>query len=167
MLAYSRLPGGLDGRKLDHKTLEQDRIHVVRQVERGARPEYLAMVLGFARSTVFGWVARYREGGLEVFKARTIPGRPQKLSGPQLRQIYTLIVGNDPRQLSSEFALWTGEMVQELIRREFQRQTVGSERGAAASKAGIVIVASAMASPPTESRGSGAMEERRVSSHPC
>jgi len=49
-----------DGRKLDHKTLEQVRIRVVRQVERGARPEYLASVLGFARSTVFGWMARYR-----------------------------------------------------------------------------------------------------------
>jgi transposase len=108
-----------DGRKLDHKTLEQVRIRVVRQVERGARPEYLASVLGFARSTVFGWIARYREGGMDVLKARTIPGRPQKLSGPQLRQIYTLIVGNDPRQLSFEFALWTREMVRELIRREF------------------------------------------------
>jgi len=64
-------------------------------------------------------MARYREGGMDVLKARTIPGRPQKLSGPQLRQIYTLIVGNDPRQLSFEFALWTREMVRELIRREF------------------------------------------------
>jgi transposase len=108
-----------DGRKLDHKTLEQVRIRVVRQVERGARPEYLASVLGFARSTVFGWIARYREGGMDVLKARTIPGRPQKLSGPQLRQIYTLIVGNDPRQLSFEFALWTREMVRELIRRQW------------------------------------------------
>ena len=76
------MPGALDGQKLDHKTLGQIRIRVVRQVERGARPEYLARVLGFARSTVFGWIARYREGGLEVLKARTLPGRPQKLSGP-------------------------------------------------------------------------------------
>jgi hypothetical protein len=82
--------------ELDHKTLERVRIRVVRQVERGARPKYLARVLGFARSTVFGWMARYRERGLGVLKARIIPGRPQKLSGPQLSQIYTLVVGNDP-----------------------------------------------------------------------
>lgn len=62
-----------DGRKLDHKTLEQVRIRVVRQVEDGARPEYLAGALGFARSTVFGWMARYREGGLEALKARQYP----------------------------------------------------------------------------------------------
>jgi transposase len=84
-----------------------------------ARPEYLARVLGFARSTVFGWMALYRERGLGVLKAQTLPGRPQKLSGPRLRQIYTLIAGNDPHQLSFEFALWTREMVRELIRHDF------------------------------------------------
>jgi transposase len=108
-----------DGRKLDHRTLEQVRMRVVRRIEDGARPEDVARVLGFARSTVFGWTARYREGGLEALKARPIPGRPRKLSGPQLRRIYTLVVGNDPRQLSFGFALWTREMVRELIRREF------------------------------------------------
>src|SRR5208337_4196699 len=109
-----------DGRKLDHKTLEQVRIRVVQQVENRAGPGYLAGALGFARSTVFGWMARYREGGLDALKARPVPGRPQKISGSQLRQIYTLIIGNDPRQLSFEFALWTREMVRELIRREFK-----------------------------------------------
>jgi transposase len=109
-----------DGRKLDHKTLEQVRMRVVGRIEGGARPEDLADALGFARSTVFGWMARYREGGLEALKARPIRGRPQKLSGSQLRQTYTLIVGNDPRQLSFGFALWTREMVRELIRREFK-----------------------------------------------
>jgi len=113
------LPGALDGQKLDHKTLGQIRIRVVRQVERHARPEYLSMVLGFARSTVFGWMAQYREGGLKVLKAQTIPGRPQKLYGPQLSQISTLIVGNAPRQLSFECTLWARGMVRELIRREF------------------------------------------------
>ena len=87
-----------DGRKLDHKTLEQVRIGVVQQVERSARPEYLANALGFARSTVFGWMARYREGGLDVLKARTIPGRPQKLSGPQL--LRWLIPWADSRRIS-------------------------------------------------------------------
>ena len=108
-----------DGRKLDHKTLEEIRIRVVRQIEGGARPESMAEALGLNRSTVFGWMARHREGGLEALKARPIPGRPRKLSGVQLRRIYTLIVGNDPRQLSFGFALWTREMVRELIRREF------------------------------------------------
>ncbi len=47
-----------------------------------------------------------------------MPGKPPKLNGAQLRRLYTLIVGADPRQLRFEFALWTREMVRELIRRE-------------------------------------------------
>lgn len=108
-----------DGRKLDHRTLEELRMRVVQQIESGARPELLAGALGLARSTVFGWMAQYREGGLQALKAHPIPGRPKKLGGAELRRVYTLIVGTDPRQLSFGFALWTREMVRELIRREF------------------------------------------------
>jgi hypothetical protein len=35
-----------DGRKLDHKTLEQLRIRAVRQIELGAHPEDVAAALG-------------------------------------------------------------------------------------------------------------------------
>ncbi|MGE5763390.1 MAG: helix-turn-helix domain-containing protein, partial [Mycobacterium leprae] len=53
-----------DGRKLDHhKTLETLRVRAVQQIENGARVEDVAETLGLARSTVFGWVAKYREGG--------------------------------------------------------------------------------------------------------
>jgi transposase len=108
-----------DGRKLDHKTLEQLRIRAVRQVEHGAHPDEVAAGLGMTRAAVYAWLANYREGGLEALKARPIPGRPPKLSGAQLARLYGLVVGNDPRQLRFAFALWTRAMVRELIGREF------------------------------------------------
>jgi transposase len=108
-----------DGRKLDHRTLEQLRIRAVGQVEQGAHPEDVAAALGMTRAAVYGWLARYREGGLDALRAKPVPGRPPTLSGAQLARLYGLVVGNDPRQLQFAFALWTRAMIRELIRREF------------------------------------------------
>lgn len=108
-----------DGRKLDHQTLEVLRLRAVDQVQAGAHPEEVAAALGLARGTVYGWLAKYRDGGRGALLARPVPGRPPRLSPQQVRRLWTLIVGVDPRQLEFEFALWTRQMVRELIRREF------------------------------------------------
>jgi transposase len=106
-----------DGRKLDHQTLEAMRLRAVDAVESGVHPEDVAASLGMGRGTVYGWLAKYREGGKDALRARPVPGRPPKLSGEQMRRLYALIAVADPRQL--EFALCTREMVRELIGREF------------------------------------------------
>src|SRR5436305_13560251 len=109
-----------DGRKLDHKTLEALRIRAVDQVGEGAHPENVAAALGLHRKTVYGWLAKYREGGKGALKAKPVPGRPPKLAGPQLSRLYSLIVGKDPRQMEFELALWTREVVGEALLREFR-----------------------------------------------
>ena len=85
----------------------------------GAHPEDVAAALGLHRKTVYAWLAKYREGGKDALKAQPVPGRPPKLGGAQLLRLYALIAGQDPRQMQFEFALWTREMVREVIRREF------------------------------------------------
>ena len=50
-----------DGRKLDHKTLEQLRLRAVGQIEQGAHPDGVAAGLGMTRAAVYGWLAKYRE----------------------------------------------------------------------------------------------------------
>jgi transposase len=109
-----------DGRKLDHRTLEAMRLRAVDAVESGVHPEDVAASLGMGRGTVYGWLAKYREGGRDALKARPVPGRPPKLSGEQMRRLYTLIAGADPRQLEFGFALWTRDMVRTLIPRVSQ-----------------------------------------------
>src|SRR6266487_2245948 len=104
---------------MDHKTLEALRIRAVDQVGEGAHPEDVAAALGLHRKTVYAWLAKYREGGKDALKAQPVPGRPPKLGGAQLSRLYALIAGRDPRQMQFEFALWTREMVREVIRREF------------------------------------------------
>jgi transposase len=108
-----------DGRKLDHKTLEVLRMRAIEQVAAGAHPEEVAVIMGFHKNTVYGWLAKAREGGKDALKAKAVPGRPPRLNATQISKLYGFVVGVDPRQLSFEFALWTREMVREVIRREF------------------------------------------------
>jgi transposase len=108
-----------DGRRLDHATLEAMRLQAVREVVEGALPAAVAAALGLNRSTVFGWVARYRDGGAEALKAKEVPGRPTKLSHEAMLRLYSLVVGTDPRRLGFGYALWTRATVRMLIAREF------------------------------------------------
>lgn len=94
-------------------------MRAVDRIRDGAHPDDVADSLGLQRSTVYGWVAKFREGGKRALEAKPIPGRPRKLSADQLRTLYALIVGANPRQLELEFDLWTRERVRELIRRRF------------------------------------------------
>jgi len=71
------------------------------------------------RSTVFKWVAAFRSGGSDALAARPVPGRPPRLTPAQLRRVYDLIAGHNPDQLQFDFALWTRDLVRQLIAREF------------------------------------------------
>lgn len=111
-----------DGRKLSHKAREALRIRAVQLVEAGESPEKVIKTFGFHRSAIYQWIAKYREGGTEALKARPITGRPMTLNGQQLQWIYKTIVDDNPLQLKFEFALWTREMVRDLIYRKFDQK---------------------------------------------
>jgi transposase len=108
-----------DARKLDHKTLEEMRIRTVKRIQDGESPEIIARVLGVDRSTVYGWLARYRRGGWNGLKAKPLSGRPPKLDGKKLRWVYDTVTRKNPLQLKFTFALWTREMVAKLIKDKF------------------------------------------------
>jgi transposase len=108
-----------DGRKLDHKTLEALRLRAVDQVRQGARAEDVAVALGLHRKTVYAWLKKYREGGRDALLARPVPGRPPRLGEQQVRQLSALLTRTDPRQFDFDLALWTAEIVREVIQREF------------------------------------------------
>ena len=68
------------------KLWEAMRERAVRQVQEGESPEVVARVLGLDRSTVYGWLARYRRGGFGALKAK-----PWKLDGRALKWIYATV----------------------------------------------------------------------------
>ena len=107
-----------DARRLTHTQLTELRIRAVTAVQNGESPEDVVRILGISRATIYGWLARYRDGGWSRLDAKKRGGRPTKLDGRALAWIYKL-VQRDPRQYQFKFALWTSIMVREIIRRQF------------------------------------------------
>lgn len=107
-----------DARRLTHNELTELRKRGVSAVQDGQPATLVAKVLGVQKSTLFGWLARYRRGGWSALDARKRGGRPPKLTGKMLQWIYETVM-KDPRQMKFPFALWTSIMVAELIRRQF------------------------------------------------
>jgi len=109
-----------DGRTLDHTTLEQIRLRAVERVQAGESPEAVIRALGFTRACIYNWLAAYRAGGWGALKAKALHGRPRRLSGPQIRWVYKTVVGKNPTQFRFEFALWTRDIVGQLIAERFR-----------------------------------------------
>ncbi|VVS93802.1 IS630 family transposase [Desulfoluna spongiiphila] len=109
-----------DARQLDHKTREAIRIRAIQRVEAGESPEQVIKSLGYHRSCIYEWLAKYNAGGIEALKTKKITGRPTKFKAEDLCKLYHMIVDKDPLQYKFVFALWTREMIQELIDKEFK-----------------------------------------------
>ena len=109
-----------DARKLTHSELTDLRKRGVTAVQEGQRPHQVAKALGVQRSTLFGWLARYRRGGWQALDAHKRGGRPPKLTAKMLEWVYDTVSTKDPQQLQFPFALWTSMMVVELIWRKYQ-----------------------------------------------
>ena len=108
-----------DARRLDRKTLTELRRRGVASVQKGESPETVARTLGVNRSTLYGWLALFRQGGWDALEARKRGGRRPKLNGKQLKWIYDAVTLKSPLQFQFKFALWTSRMVRELIWKKF------------------------------------------------
>lgn len=110
-----------DGRKLDHKTLEEMRMLAVKRMAEGEHPEEVAASFGLHRTWAYKVraQARGRGRGIRMLVSRKATGRPRKLTRGQERQIFGWINGKNPYQHGFEFTLWTRSLVRELIEREF------------------------------------------------
>jgi len=109
-----------DARQLDHKTLEDMRIRAVKSVQNGKSPEDVAVVFDVHRTAVYKWLALYRNGGWNALRSKPTPGAKPKIDGKKMEWVFDTITQKNPQQLKFEFALWTREMIQKLIKDKFE-----------------------------------------------
>jgi transposase len=106
----------IDGRTLDHKTLEHLRIAACKRVlEDGELPSAVAASLGFCRTSIYPWLRRIEDEGWEALAEKIAQGPDCSLTEKQRQRVKRWIVGKDPRQYGFEFGLWTRRIVQSMI----------------------------------------------------
>jgi transposase len=88
-------------------------------MQKGMSPDDAADIFGVGRSTAFNWRKEFLDSGTAAFAVKTSTGRPSRLTDKQLDRIRKLVIGKDPRQLQFDFAMWTRQMIRDLIKREF------------------------------------------------
>lgn len=107
-----------DGYTISHETLEEMRFMAIRMVRKGVRVEEIAFGMRLNRSTVFGWVRKYRSNGPESLKSTKTAGAPSKLKQSDILKLMKML-----RQPAIEHGfdsdLWTGSRVRILVKKKF------------------------------------------------
>jgi transposase len=108
----------------------EERLSACEALENGISADTVAQVMGVSRSSVFSWWNVYRLQGAEALATKSTAGPRPQLDEGQMARLRGIIVGRNPQQLDFGPALWTREIVRELIARlfgvEFSLVTVGS-----------------------------------------
>ncbi len=86
--------------------------------QRGWMQRDIAEALDVSEVALSGWLARARDGGPEVLRARSAPGRPPRLSPAQRRSIPELL-WHGPEAYGFRGLVWTCARVARVLEEEF------------------------------------------------
>ncbi|MDE3213908.1 MAG: IS630 family transposase [Bacteroidota bacterium] len=81
-------------------------------------PEEVIKTFGLHRANIYKWLAAYDAYGFDGLKSTKAKGPTPKLTEKQKKQLTGMLLKN-PLQLQFEYALWTIDMITELISRKF------------------------------------------------
>lgn len=97
----------------------EERVSVCEALESGISADTVIRVMDVSRSSVFSWWRVYRLQGPEALATKQTPGPKAHLDESQMARLRGIIIGQNPQQLDFGPALWTREIVGELINRLF------------------------------------------------
>ena len=108
-----------DGRTIDNHTLQVMRQQAVKAIQNGESPRTVAAAYGVNQRTVYRWLSDFACGGQNALLAKSIPGRPPKVTPEQMQWIAETVRDKSPQQVKLAFALWTLPLIGELIFHQF------------------------------------------------
>jgi transposase len=98
--------------------LYEKRKNAVEAVQRGEPVSLVARTHHVPLRTIFGWLARYRQGGWHALQEGRRTGRPRKVSSELMQWLYDAITLGDPRQYQLAFCLWSLAIVRLVLKKE-------------------------------------------------
>jgi transposase len=105
--------------KKGRRASNEERLAAIQLYDNGLTADRIAEILNVSRSSVFEWIAKYREGGLAAISTKFASGRPTVLDDSEMVRLYVMINGKDPRVYSFGVALWTRALIRDLIKKAF------------------------------------------------
>ncbi|WP_157645353.1 winged helix-turn-helix domain-containing protein, partial [Burkholderia ubonensis] len=111
-----------DGRKLDHATLQAMRQQAVKAIRKGQDVASVAAAYGVNERSAYRWLADFANGGRNALLAKSIPGRPPKVSAEEMQWLAQAVRDHSPLQFKFEFGLWTLSLIAALIERQFGKK---------------------------------------------
>ena len=105
--------------KSERLAQESIRKQVVHRVLAGEAIPDLSRILGYPKPTIHRWLSLYKADGESALCSTRAIGAPEKLTEQQTKWIAAVIISKNPTELQFPFALWTREMVRDLIKRRF------------------------------------------------
>src|SRR5207244_13547160 len=83
------------------------RLHAVLLAVDGRSPYQVAELLGDAPRSVYHWIRRFREDGLEGLREEQRPGRPRRLTQKQMKALAQDLI-KSPADLGYSQPIWDG-----------------------------------------------------------
>jgi transposase len=127
-----------DARKIPDEVMSYLRKIAVRAIEdKDYSPELIADALGISRTAIYDWLRRYHRDGYAGLDTRQSPGAPCIITEDMDRWLKDTVCDYTPMDFGYDTALWTREILAELLNEEYGTDVGGSTVGLHLKRLGL------------------------------
>ncbi len=101
----------------DKRPEVRQRCTVIRLLHLGHKPEQIATMQAISIPTVYGWLKRWQQDGIEGLANKPKSGRPTKADDPYSQALERLLE-HEPKDLGYDFAIWTVDRLRQHLEKE-------------------------------------------------
>ena len=101
----------------DKRPEVRQRCTVIRLLHLGHKPEEISKMQAISIPTVYGWLKRWQQDGIEGLANKPKSGRPTK-TDDAYSQALERVLEQEPKELGYDFAIWTVDRLRQHLEKE-------------------------------------------------